>query len=247
MYFNFQDDFPVCYDQLFIFNVTKTLTPLKTDQDEDELTLERMAMLAVLECRAGGVLRQVGVGRGMFVRHLTGPEVSTALRPFYFLVHPDLFGKYPREQTENEKSLKILKNYVDTLVHDKKKPNPAEVKFFVRPRGAGGGSRKDLSTPVLLPSIKIRLRETKLRSMVVTILRSADLPTGYVDNIPERNDEATTENPREGTNFSDPFEEETGFTEQSKTGFSSTDKHQPLVGWLQANVDIARQTDIRLP
>ena len=169
-------------------------------------------------------------------RLLSGAEVSTALRPFYFLVHPDLFGKYPREQTENEKSLKILKNYVDTLVHDKKKPNPAEVKFFVRPRGVGGGSRKDSS----IPSIKIRLRETKLRSMVVTILRSADLPTGYVDNIPERSNEATTETSGVDSDFSDPFEEAAGFTEQSKTGFSSTDKHQPLVGWLQANVDIAR-------
>ena len=201
-----------------------------------------MAMLAVLEWRTGGVLRQVGAVRRIFVRHLTGPEVSTALRPFYFLVHPDLFGKFPREQTENEKSLKILKNYVDTLVHDKKKPNPAEVKFFVRPRGAGGGARKDST---LLPSIKIRLRETKLRSTVVSILRSADLPTGYVDNIPERQNEATTSTQTAGvgSDFTDPFEEEAGFTEQSKTGFSSTDKHQPLVGWLQANVDIARQTD----
>ena len=198
-------------------------------------------MLTVLECRTGAVLRQVGAVRRIFVRHLTGPEVSTALRPFYFLVHPDLFGKYPSEQTENERSLKILKNYVDILVHDKKKPNPAEVKFFVRPRGAGGGSRKDL----LLPSIKIRLRESKLRSTVVTILRSADLPTGYVDNIPERNNETNTDTPGVGidSDFTDPFEEEAGFTEQSKTGFSSTDKHQPLVGWLQANVDIARQAD----
>ena len=68
-------------------------------------------------------------------RFLTGTEVSTALRPFYFLVHPDLFGKYPQEQVENEKSLKVLKNYVDTLLHDKKRPNPKEVKFFVKPRG----------------------------------------------------------------------------------------------------------------
>ena len=35
------------------------------------------------------------------------------------------------------------------------------------------------------------------------------------------------------------FEEH--FQELSKTGFSSTDKNQPLLGWLQANVDIARQ------
>ena len=70
------------------------------------------------------------LGGRLEVRHLTGTEVSTALRPFYFLVHPDLFGKYPKEQIQNEKSLKILKNYVDTLVHDKKRPNPSEVSTF---------------------------------------------------------------------------------------------------------------------
>ena len=99
----------------------------------------------------------------------------------------------------------------------------------MRPRGKSQGSSS-------LPSIKIRLRETKLRSMVVTILKSADLPTQYVDSVPdvETNTEAVPE-------FSDPFED-AGYPEQSSTGFSSTDKNQPLVGWLQANVDIARQS-----
>ena len=41
--------------------------------------------------------------------------------------------------------------------------------------------------------------------------------------------------------LSEQFEEEHfTFTEQSKTGFSSTDKNQPLLGWLQTNVDTAR-------
>ena len=36
----FQDDFAVCYTiyQLFIFNVTKTLRALNTEQDDEELT-----------------------------------------------------------------------------------------------------------------------------------------------------------------------------------------------------------------
>ena len=169
-------------------------------------------------------------------RWLTGTEVSTALRPFYFLVHPDLFGKYPKEQTENDKSLKILKNYVETLVHDKNRPNPKEVKFFVKPRG-GGQLAKDQTQ---LPSIRIRLRDSKLRATVLNILKSAELPTGYVDAIPERK-EANRKSSEEilSEQFEEKFEEH--FQEQSKTGFSSTDKNQPLLGWLQANVDIARQ------
>ena len=45
-------------------------------------------------------------------RRLTSAQVSTALRPFYFLVHPDLFGRWPQEQAVNEASLKQLKSYL---------------------------------------------------------------------------------------------------------------------------------------
>ena len=55
-------------------------------------------------------------------------------RPFYFLVHPDLFGKHPAAQAENERSLQTLKNYVDTLVTDRRRPNPEDVTFFIKPR-----------------------------------------------------------------------------------------------------------------
>ena len=54
-------------------------------------------------------------------------------RPFYFLVHPDLFGKYPEAQDQNEKSLKTLKNYVD-VISERKRPNPKDVMFFMKPR-----------------------------------------------------------------------------------------------------------------
>ena len=83
-------------------------------------------------------------------RCLSNAEVSTALRPFFFLVHPDLFGKhafsssiglrkrytgkYPKEQSENEVNLKTLKNYVDVIAEGKKRPNPSDVRFFVRPK-----------------------------------------------------------------------------------------------------------------
>jgi len=172
-----------------------------------------------------------------FRRCLSGTEVSTALRPFYFLVHPDLFGKFPQEQNENEKSLKILKNYVDSLLHDKKKPNPIEVKFFVKPRGSSLISQaiKDRN---LLPFIRIRLRDTKLRTTIVNILKAAELPTAYVDSIPEKVENAQK---LPDNLFQDEGAEEYGFREKSATGFSSTDKNQPLLGWLQANVDTARQ------
>ena len=111
-----------------------------------------------------------------------------------------------------------------------------EVKFFVKPRG-GAQPAKDQTQ---LPSIRIRLRDSKLRATVLNILKSAELPTGYVDSIPERKEVARKSSEEIlSEQFEEKFEEH--FQEQSKTGFSSTDKNQPLLGWLQANVDIARQ------
>jgi len=164
-------------------------------------------------------------------RLLSSTEVSTALRPFYFLVHPDLFGKYPQEQTVNEKSLKTLKNYVDTMINEKKRPNPKDVQFFVKPRTV---QQKEKN---ILRSVQIRLVDTRLRETVLTILRAAELPTGFVDAIPDRKEE--TIEASEGI-FSDPLEDDEPQTQQS-SGFSSTDKNQPLLGWLQANIDMARQ------
>ena len=48
-------------------------------------------------------------------RSLSSSQVSTALRPFYFLVHPDLFGRWPQEQAVNEASLKQLKSYLKSV------------------------------------------------------------------------------------------------------------------------------------
>lgn len=49
------------------------------------------------------------------VRALSTGEISTALRPFYFTVHPDLFGQYPTQRTVNENSLKQLSSIIESL------------------------------------------------------------------------------------------------------------------------------------
>ena len=45
----------------------------------------------------------------VLARSISSSEVSTALRPFLFLVPPDLFGRHPAQQQQNEKSLKLLR------------------------------------------------------------------------------------------------------------------------------------------
>lgn len=37
-------------------------------------------------------------------RHVSNAELSTILRPFYFAVHPDLFGQHPEQRVNSIKS-----------------------------------------------------------------------------------------------------------------------------------------------
>ncbi|KAG8239788.1 hypothetical protein J437_LFUL019383, partial [Ladona fulva] len=64
-------------------------------------------------------------------RHLSHGEVLTALRPFYFSVHPDLFGQHPTERAINENSLKQLNAYIEHL-QMKRPTTPANLCFYLR-------------------------------------------------------------------------------------------------------------------
>lgn len=70
-------------------------------------------------------------------RGLTSGEVTTALRPFYFLVHPDLFGQHPEAQHTNNASLKILNSHLDSLIKDGKTA-PVILRFYVKNRKMEG-------------------------------------------------------------------------------------------------------------
>lgn len=48
------------------------------------------------------ILQQKFVVFAANVRHMTTTEVSTALRPLYFSVHPDLFGQHPNQRVSVE-------------------------------------------------------------------------------------------------------------------------------------------------
>ena len=116
--------------------------------------------------------------KGLLIRRgLSSAQVSTALRPFYFLVHPDLFGKWPQEQAVNETSLKQLKSYLGIMLDEKRKPTqPLNATFYVKPRFERKRPRKIL--------LKLN-REAKVRKAVRAILSTVDLPTSFVDSIPD--------------------------------------------------------------
>ncbi|XP_026277751.1 T-cell activation inhibitor, mitochondrial isoform X1 [Frankliniella occidentalis] len=108
------------------------------------------------------------------IRLLSSVEVSTALRPFYFSVHPDLFGKHPNERSINENSLMQLSSYLETLQRSRS-VRPVSLKFYLRPRETSFKGSFQLVT--------LNLNERDTRNAVLRVLKSCNLPTTYVDNI----------------------------------------------------------------
>ena len=106
-------------------------------------------------------------------RHLTQAQVSTALRPFYFLVHPDLLAKFPQEQVVNETSLKSLKMYLSVMIEDRKVvQSPIYSTFYIKPR-----TQRERQNKTKLKSVRLHLKqERKVRAAVIKILKVCDSP-----------------------------------------------------------------------
>lgn len=105
--------------------------------------------------------------------------IQTALRPFFFLVHPDLFGNYPQEREVNENSLQILSAYLESLekgyLPRTKQPS---LSFYLRNKG----SNKDKSKPFKLVSVPLN-QQRDSKTFVVNILKICDLPRDDVENV----------------------------------------------------------------
>lgn len=78
----------------------------------------------------------------------------TIIRPFYFLVHPDLFGRFPQEQKVNEQSMKVLNSYIDSQIKVKSpgQESKKQVTFYMRSNQANM-DRWNLVINVILVSI----------------------------------------------------------------------------------------------
>ncbi|CAH2076635.1 unnamed protein product, partial [Iphiclides podalirius] len=107
-------------------------------------------------------------------RHLSSAEISTALRPFYFSVHPDLFGKYPEQRKTNENSLQQLSALIEAQQSSRTMSIPA-LSFYLRKKDMPEGHFK---------LVKIKLNGNNVRETVVKVLSACDISTGYVDKIP---------------------------------------------------------------
>ncbi|KOC70091.1 Uncharacterized protein C3orf23 like protein [Habropoda laboriosa] len=106
-------------------------------------------------------------------------EISTALRPFYFTVHPDLFGQYPTQRTVNENSLKQLSSIIENL-QQQRPVRPTTLPFYLRSK-----DEKELKAGKFT-LVQIQLKEKDIKQTILSILKTCDLPTTFVDQIEEQ-------------------------------------------------------------
>lgn len=139
------------------------------------------------------------------IRCLSTSEISTALKPFYFAVHPDLFGQYPEQRIINENSLQQLSSIMETL-QNKRAVKPITLPFYLKGKEKNGSFRY----------VKINIKSPNLRETVLTILKSCDLSTEYVDKIPK---------PPEPT-----YRSQTIKVNVDKMDFSNLSENDPIFG-----------------
>lgn len=130
-------------------------------------------------------------------RNLSTTEISTALRPFYFSVHPDLFGQHPDQrvhlficlnlkniifvflQTTNENSLKTLSSVLQNLKLGRPL-KPVTLLFYVKDKKEKDATRNQKIT---FHSVKININHRDVRSAIVEILKACNLETEYIDKL----------------------------------------------------------------
>ncbi|KAJ8415709.1 hypothetical protein AAFF_G00402660 [Aldrovandia affinis] len=113
-------------------------------------------------------------------RALSGADAITALRPFYFAVHPDFFGQHPREREVNENSLKRLNGYLENL----QKPGvrslkPTKLTFYVRETR----EKRDEILPSGFRAVSFTLSTKDVLSTVLDVLRSCSLSVEHMQGL----------------------------------------------------------------
>ncbi|KAK3744440.1 hypothetical protein QZH41_003176 [Actinostola sp. cb2023] len=130
------------------------------------------------------LLRPLAIAR-ISARLLSRAETGkAALKPFYFAVHPDLFGQFPAQRATNEDSLKRLNSYIDNL-ENKFPVHPTHLTFFLK--NGGSHEQRDVSgyqaPDDQFKTVRISLFSRDLYFTINQILRSC----GMYDELKRNN------------------------------------------------------------
>ncbi|KAG6445417.1 hypothetical protein O3G_MSEX003921 [Manduca sexta] len=170
-----------------------------------------------------------GCASGILCRFLSSAEISTALRPFYFSVHPDLFGKYPEQRSTNENSLQQLSAFIEAQQSRRRMSIPP-LSFYIRQRDMPDGNFK---------LVKIHLNGNDVRETVVKVLNACDISTSYVDKIPTTPPKTEFSKPdfaKAYQQYTDDFEKAT----RMKRDIEKKKAIDNIVDWIYENSAIAR-------
>ena len=113
------------------------------------------------------------------------------------------------------------------MLDDKKLPRPIEATFYLKPRVV-----KKVTS---FRKVRVTLRDVvRVRDAVTVVLKSVDLPTSYVDSLPDEGDKEKVSSAEVAFEEPEFYDVTTGF------GMHSTDVNRPLPRWLRDNVESAR-------
>ncbi|KAM9425256.1 T-cell activation inhibitor, mitochondrial isoform 2-T2 [Pholidichthys leucotaenia] len=172
-------------------------------------------------------------------RALSGAEAVNALRPFYFAVHPDFFGQYPREREVNENSLKRLNGYLENLQKSGSRVvQPMKLTFYVRDTTDCRDVQPDLLTSGFR-SVSFTLHTNDMLSTVMNILRSCSLPVEHMKKL--NSSTQTKSSPEAGLPFYRPIKWDksyyafTGFRDPEQELQQARSVEPTLSLWLRNN------------
>ncbi|XP_026228846.1 T-cell activation inhibitor, mitochondrial [Anabas testudineus] len=173
-------------------------------------------------------------------RALSGADTVNALRPFYFAVHPDFFGQFPREREVNENSLKRLNGYLENL----QKPGsslvqPMKLTFYIRDTKDSNDMQPDLISSGFR-SVSFTLRTNDVLSTVMNVLKSCSLPVEHMKGL-KASSETSKRSHETGIPFYRPIKWDksyytfTGFTDPEQELQQARRVEPTLSLWLKNN------------
>ncbi|XP_013105159.1 T-cell activation inhibitor, mitochondrial [Stomoxys calcitrans] len=170
-------------------------------------------------------------------------ELAAALRPFYFVVHPDLFGQHPEQRAVNEDSLKQLSSHMQLIQENKfyALRETKVLKFYIRDDKA-----EDRNTFKLI-KVTLDNRSKDAKTIITKLLELCNLPTDYVKSLKSI--------PTSGTgNLSNDRAETTGFKPGQDYRYGSEfagfeysyykakeENKKSIDTWMADNSDLAKQ------
>ncbi|XP_062279005.1 T-cell activation inhibitor, mitochondrial [Scomber scombrus] len=173
-------------------------------------------------------------------RTLSGADAVNALRPFYFAVHPDFFGQYPREREVNENSLKRLNGYLENLQkRGSGSVQPTKLTFYVRETKDSNDVPPDLLTSGFR-SVSFILHTNDVLSTVMNVLKSCSLPVEHMKGL-KTSTEASKQSAEAGVPFYRPIKWNksyytfTGFRDPEQELQQSKTVEPTLNLWLRNN------------